>query len=224
MKDHAFEKHEVETYERKRYRGWDQRLVDAREQKILKKIFRKIGKDLKKVLDLPSGYGRFSDLVLGQGMSLVSCDLSFHMARRARERGSKSGWHQAVAADAKRGLPFKDAAFDGLLSLRFFHHVQEPEGREAILREYARVSSGWLILSFYQKNFLHSLQRRMRKKIKKTRTKIKMLERKILEREVEKAGFQKQASFPLFRGLHAQQILLLKKKIGSGEGLLCPLQ
>jgi len=59
-----FEKHEVEEYERKRYRGIDQRLVHGREGRLLRNILRKIGDGPLLVLDIPCGYGRFSNILL----------------------------------------------------------------------------------------------------------------------------------------------------------------
>ncbi len=63
-----FHKHEVEEYERKRYQGLDQRIVNTREQSILKKFLEQITKKKDLALDLPCGYGRFSKLLRGQGL------------------------------------------------------------------------------------------------------------------------------------------------------------
>ncbi|MCK4495850.1 MAG: hypothetical protein KAU91_05835, partial [Candidatus Aminicenantes bacterium] len=69
----------------------------------------------------------------------------------------------------------------------------------------------WVILSYYQKNFLHLLQRKFRRKIKKSRTQIKMISRKELKKEVESSGLNIIQVFSLFRALHAHHIALLKK-------------
>ena len=187
-----FEKHEVEEYERKRYRGIDQRLVHGREGRLLRKILFKIGEGPLLVLDIPCGYGRFSALLLDKDFSLVSSDLSFHMVKRASEKGEHphSRFLSGVVADAKQGLPFKKGAFSLLLSMRFFHHIHEREEREFILKEFSRAISGWVILSYYQRNLLHNLQRRLRRKIERSRTRIKMIRRKEFYKEVEGAGFR----------------------------------
>lgn len=208
-----FEKQEVEEYERKRYRGIDQRLVHGREGRLLRKFLRKIGEGPHLVLDVPCGYGRFSDLFLDKDFSLVSSDLSFHMVKRAREKGEHphSRFLSGVVADAKQGLPFKKDAFSLLLSMRFFHHVHEKEERKFILKEFCRASSDWVILSYYQKNLLHYLQRILRRRIKKSRTRIKMIPRREFCKEVERAGLKVVKISPLFRGIHAHHIALLKK-------------
>jgi SAM-dependent methyltransferase len=209
-----FEKHEVEEYERRRYRGQDQRLVDRRERRILGKILQEMGGAYRRVLDLPCGYGRFSRLLLDKGFSLVSSDLSFHMVKRAREKSGESRLHSAVAADAKQGLPFKNGAFSVLLCARFFHHLHEKREREYILSEFSRVCSDWLVLSYYQRNWLHSLQRKLRRRLKKSKTMIKMISRKEFYEEVRAADFNVVRVSPLFRGIHSQHVALLKKKKG----------
>jgi SAM-dependent methyltransferase len=208
-----FEKQEVEEYERKRYRGIDQKLVHRREGRILRKLLRKIGGDPLLVLDIPCGYGRFSRLLLERNFSLVSSDLSFHMVKRASGKSGElhSRFLSGIVADAKQGLPFKKGAFSLLLSMRFFHHIHEKEERKFILKEFSRVTSGWVILSYYQQNSLHILQRKLRRMLKKSRTRIKMIHRQEFYEEVEGAGLGVVKISPLFRGIHAHQIVLLKR-------------
>ena len=206
-----FEEHEVDEYERKRYRGLDQRFVHNREEKILRKILQKVGDTSLLVLDVPCGYGRFSDLILEKDFSLVSSDISFYMVARTRENSRHLSLPLAVVADVKRGLPFKQGVFGLLFSIRFFHHVHEKQEREAILREFSRVTSQWTVLSYYRMNFLHSLQRKLRRKVKGSKTRIKMIPRKEFEGEVECAGYNIVRIYPLFRGIHSHHIALLRK-------------
>lgn len=206
-----FQKREVEDYERKRYRGLDQKLVHAKEKRILQKIMKKIADNSSWVLDIPCGYGRFSSLLLEKSLFLVSCDLSFFMVKKAREKNEDMGLPLGVVADGKLGLPFKRGSFDLLLSMRFFHHLHQREERKAVLEEFSRVTKEWLILSYYQINFLHLLQRKLRRGIKKSKTRIKMVSRREIEKEFQEAGFKAVRIFPLFRGIHSHHIALLKK-------------
>lgn len=211
MMNSPFQRHEVEEYERKRYHGLDQRLVDWRERRILSKIIKRIRENSSLVLDVPCGYGRFSRLFLEKSFSLVSSDLSFYMVKRTKEKIGQADRLFGVTADAKEGLPFKDRIFRILFSMRFFHHVHQSKDRESILEEYYRVISGWVILSFYQKNALHFLQRKLRKKIKGSKTQIKMISRREFQKEVMQTGFTIIKLYPLFWGFHAHHIALLKK-------------
>jgi len=208
-----FSKNEVADYEKKRYRGLDQRLVHSREQKILRKIFDRIEETSGLALDLPCGYGRFSSFLLDKGFGLINCDISLAMVERANESASKQSASitGGAVADAASGLPFKEAVFSLVFSMRFFHHVHRSEDRRKILDEYCRVTSGWAVLSYYQSNALHKIQRTFRRKIKKTPTRIKMISKQEFQEEAEGSGFEVVSVFPLFRGLHSQHITLLKK-------------
>jgi len=203
----------VRDYERRRYRGIDQRIVHARETRLIERHFSAIaagpGPRALSILDLPCGYGRFSPLLRPRARRLVNSDLSFEMVARSRAAGADAG----AVANAKQGLPFKDGSFDVVFSLRFFHHLHEPRDREAILSEFRRVSSGWAIVSFYRLSGLHSFQRRLRRLFGKSRTRIKMIEPGTFEREAEAAGFEVAAVAPLFRGLHAYHLALLRKPV-----------
>lgn len=208
--DVPFKKHEVEDYERKRYRGWDQRLVDWREKKILKKILEEVGATSGLGLDIPCGYGRFSEHLLNRGQGLVSSDLSFHMVIRSIERGGALEPHHGVVADAKKGLPFQRRAFSVLLSMRFFHHLHRKEDREFVLREFAAVSSQWIVLSFYKRTLFHRIQRGLRRRIKRTKTRIRMISREMFQEETNRAGLRIVKISPLFLGIHAQHLVLLR--------------
>jgi SAM-dependent methyltransferase len=209
----GFQEHEVKEYERKRYKGIDQRLVHRRETSILERFLKRMAPESGIVLDIPCGYGRFSDLFRKRGWALVSSDYSFSMVKRAMEAARASAllkdW--GVVADAKNGLPFKKGIFPGLLCMRFWHHVHDPAERKAILGFFSQVTSGWMILSYYQINALHRFQRRFRGKLKKSPTRIKMISRTEFYDEVRGAGFECLKVVPLIRGIHAQHVALLKK-------------
>jgi len=204
----------VEDYERRRYRGLDQKIVHAREIRLIRACFEAVraaggsGRAAAPALDLPCGYGRFTEALRRGGWDVTHCDLSLEMIRRAKDKSGLSG----AVADAKRGLPFRSEAFPLVFSVRFFHHLHEPADRAAVLGEFYRVTSGWAIVSFYRANGLHRLQRRIRRLFNKSRTKIKMVESGRFEREAETAGFDVIKVKPLFRGLHAYHLALLRKK------------
>lgn len=264
-----FSEAEVKDYERRRYRGLDQRLVHNREVRILEKILRLIestpppprpprsqesarmpaegnlknffsqgviGKSspqatipadrhasleelppcvslpsLRLALDAPCGYGRFSAFLLGKKYRLVSADISLAMVERARQQTHIYTIPIGIVCNLAQGLPFRPGVFSLILSMRLFHHLQATEERQNVLREFARVAGGWVIVSYYQANLLHRWQRRLRRLIKKSRTRIHMLRRHEFQDEVRAAGLDVVRVFPLIRGVHAQHIALLKK-------------
>jgi SAM-dependent methyltransferase len=211
-----FKDHEVADYERRRYRGLDQRWVQGREVRILRRALGLIEAETpdapsKRALDAPCGYGRFSGLLIEAGYRPVSCDLSLAMVRRSRAKDSVSPIPMGIVGNVTRGLPVRSGAFSLVFSLRLFHHLHQTEERRAALREFARATEGWLILSFYQATPLHRAQRALRRRVKKSRTRIKMITAREFREEAAEAGFRVVRVFPLFRGIHAQHIALLEK-------------
>jgi SAM-dependent methyltransferase len=207
-----FRPDEVEDYERRRYRGLDQRIVHSREMRILDSVFRRIAVSRPfAVLDAPCGYGRFSEFLLGRSTSLASCDLSAAMVERAASRSAGPNSPRGVVADLKQDLPFVSRAFDAVFSLRFFHHLHQSEDRLNVLGEFRRVSSRWAVVSFYRLNPLHRFQRWLRHGIKRTRTRIKMIPGNEFEREAVQAGWRVVRIYPLLRGVHSQHIALLER-------------
>ena len=214
----SFDREGVIDYERRRYRGLDQRLVDLREKRILRRILRRIAREGGKpgrpaplVLDAPCGYGRFSGLILGQGARLVSADLSRSMVERALQKKRGAGYLGGTVADVRGRLPFREGSFDHVVSMRLFHHLREEADRRSVLREFARVAERGVILSFYRASGIHVLQRRVRGLFKKTQRRIRMLPGRTFEKEAAAAGFTVVRVIPLFRGVHAQHVAVLKK-------------
>jgi SAM-dependent methyltransferase len=202
----------VKDYERRRYKSWDQRMVQARERRIIRRHFKAAGEAASAglVLDLPCGYGRFAPLLLKLGARPVNADLSFEMVRRAMEASGRPG----LAVDAKNGLPFREGTFGAVFCMRLLHHIHDPADRLAILEELGRVSAGWGVISYYHSNALHKAQRALRRLRKKTPRRIRMIEGDGFTREAAAAGWTVVRDAALFRGLHAARIALLKKSTG----------
>ncbi len=212
----------VRDYEKRRYRGLDQRIVHAREMRLLKKAFGLIDTgraaestghawgEERRVLDLPCGYGRFTAFLSGLGRTVVNSDLSLEMVRRAGEASGAPG----AVANAVAGLPFREGSFETVFSIRFFHHLHDPAARAIVLSEFHRVTSGWAVVSFYRLSGLHAAQRRLRRRFGKSRTNIKMIEPGQFEKEAQAAGFEVAAVRPLLRVVHAYHLALLRKKAG----------
>jgi SAM-dependent methyltransferase len=212
----GFQEQEVADYERRRYRGLDQRLVHGRETRILRRLLRTIadarGDDAPRpALDAPCGYGRFSGLLAEEGYSLFATDLSLAMVRRASAPCPFYTVPIGIVSNLTQGLPFQPDAFGVVFSMRFFHHLHEPTLRRQALSEFARVSREWLIISYYQSNAVHLVQRALRRKVMRKKTRIKMIRGREFREEASSAGFEVVRVVPLFRGLHAQHIALLRK-------------
>jgi uncharacterized protein YbaR (Trm112 family) len=94
------------------------------------------------VLDVPHGTGKLGPHLTGLTDEVVGGDASATMLAQATPQ---PGLTRAVL-DIRR-LPFRDGAFDGAVSLRLFHRLQ-PQARREGLRELARVSRRWVVVSY----------------------------------------------------------------------------
>jgi len=206
----AFDPGGVESYARTRYRKADQRFVHRRERRILQRILcRMEGRGL--VLDVPCGYGRFSGLLLEQGFRVVGCDLSHSMVTKTLTLNPPGEVRlRGVVGDAVRGLPFQGASFLGVICVRLFHHLHDTGDWEAALRELARLSRDFVIVSYYRRNALHAAQRRIRRWLKPSQAFIRMVSRAKFLESVDNAGMEVVCETPLLMGLHAQRFVLLR--------------
>jgi SAM-dependent methyltransferase len=212
QKKDTFTDTEVAHYEKNRYRGLDQRMVHHREKRILERIFDGMGKKSGLALDIPCGYGRFTPLLHRQGFIPVSSDYSFSMVKRALKSYPDMPLHGGFIADAKNLLPLKDGTAEVILSMRFFHHIHNERERGAVLSEFSRVTRKWVVLSFYQSTPIHLLQRLLRRIFKRARRKIKMIDQREFEQALEGTSLRIEKIYPLFRGIHAQRIALLRNE------------
>jgi len=202
---------DVEEYKRTRYKGIDQKVVNKRERKILEKIFESIEEKSISILDVPCGYGRFSELLLEKSLNLTSADVSFPMVLTTRKYSpSPNSPHHFLVGDIKH-LPLKDNSFDCIVTIRLFQHILKSSSRYQILKELHRVAKKFVILSFYRYNLLHSVERWVRCRIKNVNKKISMLPLGNFEKELSSIGFKVLNLFPVMRYFHAHNIVLLQK-------------
>ena len=78
----------------------------------------------KLVLDAGCGLGRFSEVVLDKGGSVVAVDLSYAIDAARENLHDREGIH-FIQADIFR-LPFRDGSFDFVYSWGVLHHTPDP--------------------------------------------------------------------------------------------------
>jgi SAM-dependent methyltransferase len=152
----------------------------------------------KTFLDMPCGTGRFAELISERGYRSVGADISMEMLEVIADELRRQDWNLSlVRCDGER-LPFKDAAFDCVVCVRFLNLVPSAV-RSGILAEMRRVSNEWLVV---QSHHLKSRSPLVR---------FKLLLRKIFGRDVSKyelqrqilmAGWREIAQVPVERARH----------------------
>lgn len=192
----------VERYATRRYRSLDQRWISEREMRIARQLLLSAdgGGD---ILDVPMGYGRFYNLLSEFG-PVFGADINHFCVEYYNQRVCADP--PAIEADAA-DLPFKDGRFTGSFCFRLLQHIHNRQERVDILRELARVSSKWVIASFYLESGMHLLHR----KIFKQPSRITMISRANFNDEIATAGLKLHTLKAVVPGFHAHRIGLLLK-------------
>jgi len=202
---------DVENYRTTRYKGIDQQIVNKRETKILEKILVSLSDRSVSILDVPCGYGRFSELLLRNSLNLTSADISLPMVMAARKYSLPSSSNHHFLVGDIRNLPLKDNTFDYVITIRVLQHMLNASIRHQVLRELHRVARKMVVLSFYRYNFLHSIERWIRCQIKNVDKRISMLSLNDFSKELNSTGFVVLRLFPVLKYFHAHTIALLQK-------------
>lgn len=140
----------VERYDQERFRTRHERASTQRKWRAIQKALAEHLPAGAEVLDVPAGRGRFTSRILAAGYRLTSADLSLPMLERSRaEAGLAPNLRGWIRCDAEH-LPFQDASFDLVLSIRFLFHVPRAL-RPDVLREFARVSRRFVVVDVRHK-------------------------------------------------------------------------
>ena len=127
-----------------------------------------------------------------------------------RKIGALPGVHGYMRADAE-ALPLADGAVDCVLSIRFLHHI-DPQTRIRILKEMARVSSGWLILDYRHKYSYRYATWKLRRALGLTRKPLARVNRRQVEEEIVQAGLEIVSVHPVTRVFSDKWIVLARKR------------
>lgn len=193
----------VKKYQQKRYKHFDQKIIDRREKKIVRKIFAKYNIS-GKILDIPCGYGRFHPLLNNFG-EIHAADNGKLIAKYQAEN---VGLAKSTTICDAANMPYEDNSFDAVFSIRLIQHIHDRKERLAIYNEFNRVSTKWVIVSLYSDTRIHHLF----KKINKKKAKITFLNNKAIISEFAEANLVPVYSKFVLPGLHSHKIFLTKIK------------
>ncbi len=159
-------------------------------------------------LDMPCGAGRLTPLL----PEAVCCDLNPEMLRLL-----DPSFPSVLASGL--ALPFRDRAFEGVLSIRFLPHLAGPAERIQALKEMARVSRRWVLVSFFHALSLQEARRRIKQVLFHRRRGRRAQTYGSFRREALEAGLRPVAARPLAPLLSEQWIVLLSPHFLPGEVL-----
>lgn len=144
-------------YAKKRWtRSWRARRTHNKELRIVESFLAACG-ELKTILDVPTGSGRFVP-ALGQNCrELWVGDISMPMLK---SRPNTEGMPERSVVCSANRLPFVDNCFEMCFCMRLFHHYKDPVHRRHLLRELARCSRKWVIVNYFDYHCLQAWRHR----------------------------------------------------------------
>jgi SAM-dependent methyltransferase len=161
----------------------------------------------RRLLDLPCGGGRVSGPLAAATDLLLQADLSVGQVLMARQTMGSQG-HIAWFTASAFMIPLKDGAVDGVVCNRLTHHLSSVEQERAV-HELLRVSTRYVVLSYYDHDSFRSLGRRLR-----GRDPGHTMRRQDLRAMAEQGGASVQADVPLWCGGSRLRYALLRKHTG----------
>lgn len=191
------------------------RLSNWREIVIARKAL-KIAGEPKTVLDLPSGTGRFWELLCEkQDRKLYAADYNpsmytVGMEERPKEITRRFETFQASAFD----IPKPDNFVECIFCMRLLHHIGEHDDRMKMFREFHRVTSDTVLVSLWVDGNYKArkrLAKEARRKKKKYQNRF-VQPRERVESEMREAGFDIVDHVDFLKHYAMWRIYILRKK------------
>ena len=135
----------AETY-RDRFACGHRARIDRLERAALRQLLSSIDR-VSVALDIPCGTGRLSSLLGEAADRVLLCDASETMLDLARQH--VSGLDAEYLQTRCESIALPDKSVGLVFCHRFLHHVYERVRRLQVLREFARVSSQYVVLNHY---------------------------------------------------------------------------
>lgn len=149
----------AENYDKDRFSNLKGKLENYLETKAITLALKDFPNNTK-ILDVPCGTGRITEVLLKKGFNVTGIDISESMLKVAKKKLEKyPNLDNLVVGDAEN-LPFDDDFFYGVVSVRFFGHIPY-DTQINVLKEFARISNKYIIVGYPIKNTIRGFQRKI---------------------------------------------------------------
>jgi ubiquinone/menaquinone biosynthesis C-methylase UbiE len=201
------------AYKGKYERSWARKMTNFREHQILLRLLREVDQGIR-LLNVASGAGRFSKLILSKVGGAVFADLSLPMLRISRESVFQPSKSLLFVAANVMKLPFPDKSFDLVMAVRLLHHIQNDSECQACISELLRVSRRWGLVTFADSLSFKGLHRRFRQRWFGRKRGEAMLDRQDLTTIAASFGYRPIRFVPISRWFSTQTYVLLERRHG----------
>ena len=118
--------------------------------------------EVKTVLDAPCGVGRLSLWLAQEGFEVTAVDLGESAIKLTNELLSYQSFKETAQWQDIFNMQFADGEFDASICFRLLHHFQEVDDQQKLIAELCRVSSKYVVISYFSTYSVTSLRRRLR--------------------------------------------------------------
>ncbi len=140
------------TYDEERFASISGKLFMQLENEFISEMLGNVKN--KRVLDVATGTGRIAVHLAKQGADVTALDLTPEMMAKAKAKARKAGVKIKFVEGSAFSLPFRDASFDKVVSIRFLHLLDRKDEDKAV-SEMIRVLKPGGILVIEYNNWLY---------------------------------------------------------------------
>lgn len=119
--------------------------------------------EVKTVLDAPCGVGRLALWLAQKGFDVTAVDLGESAVQLTNELLSDKKYQETAEWQDIFNMRFADDEFDASVCFRLLHHFKEVSDQQALVSELCRVSSQYVVISYFSPYSVTSIRRRLRK-------------------------------------------------------------
>lgn len=195
---------------RDRFRRGRRRRTHEREAGALATLLRMLP-DVRTVLDVGSGPGRFVPVFLGHVARLIQLDLSKHMLDVSREQHRLEPSRGAYVQADICSLPFAANSVDMVFCHRLLNHLPEASQRVPALEQLAQVSRRYVVVSCLSSPRLLRIVRRLGDGLRRRRSADSHVALADLLREASAIGLTLEHRIPLRAFFRSAAFLVFRK-------------
>lgn len=209
------------SYNVKYEREFHKRVSNRVEHRLLRRVFARVGRH-RRLLDLPCGTGRMFDEIGKHAERFVECDYSREMLKLCRRNIAGAPPISAAGAPARFvaascfAMPYRDGAFDCVFSARLMHHIPDARERERYIAEMSRVSSEWVVTTFFDAWSLKNILRVVRRPFNRKKPKVSCSIAEI-RAVAARHGLELVVAWPLSRLFSGHRYAIFRKRPAPGE-------
>lgn len=213
-----YDQEHAQQYLEKHQTGLARKLSNYRDQQLARRALALVGEP-NLVLDLPCGAGRFwSTLAEQPNRIILAADNSADMLATAMAAQPKHiTEHVRTLQTSAFDINLPDSSVDSIFCMRLLHHIEQPEHRLALLKEFHRTTRDSVIISLWVDGNYKAWRRkalerrRLREDPSYKNSNRFVVNKETVEQEFIQSGFSIQKHLDFIPGYSMWRVYVLRK-------------